>query len=167
MLFPYCFSYQNQFTKREIAISFSGDNKSDGNIIANFKNNFALVTKHLDWYKGHLRQFIVDDKGAIIMATFGLRGNVMPSMSFSRILWRGYTSGCGNRWIEKLVYNWSWIYNQIVCWIVFSRRGYCIEIIGFELLKSLIFKIFRVQIHVQGRKYWGKKLRVKKLISLT
>ena len=79
-MLPYCFSYQNQFIKPEIAISFSGDNKTDGNIIANFKNILALVTKHLDRYNGHLRQFIVDDKGAIIIATFGLRGTVMPNM---------------------------------------------------------------------------------------
>ena len=34
----------------------------------------------LDEHKGHLRQFIVDDKGVVLIATFGLRGSTSLNM---------------------------------------------------------------------------------------
>ena len=39
-----------------------------------------IVTGILKKYKGHLRQYIVDDKGVVLIATFGLRGSACPNM---------------------------------------------------------------------------------------
>jgi len=39
-----------------------------------------LVTDTLETFMGHLRQFIVDDKGVVLIATFGLRGSTTPNM---------------------------------------------------------------------------------------
>jgi len=44
-------------------------------------NNILLITnRELENYGGHLRQFIVDDKGVVLLATFGLRGATFPNM---------------------------------------------------------------------------------------
>lgn len=39
-----------------------------------------VTSRELDRYSGHLRQFIVDDKGVVLIATFGLRGSTFPNM---------------------------------------------------------------------------------------
>jgi len=45
-----------------------------------------VVTSILHNYKGHLRQYIVDDKGVVLIATFGLRGSTFPNMVSERAL---------------------------------------------------------------------------------
>merc|ERR1712071_451176 len=50
-------------------------------------NDIFLVTlRELDRFKGHLRQFIVDDKGVVLIATFGLRGSTSQDMIANRAL---------------------------------------------------------------------------------
>jgi len=39
-----------------------------------------VINQILQKYKGHLRQYIVDDKGVVLIATFGLRGSACPNM---------------------------------------------------------------------------------------
>lgn len=43
-------------------------------------NIMHVTSRELDRYSGHLRQFIVDDKGVVLIATFGLRGSTFPNM---------------------------------------------------------------------------------------
>jgi len=45
-----------------------------------------LTTTELNRFSGHLRQFIVDDKGLVLIATFGLRGSTFPNMVTERAL---------------------------------------------------------------------------------
>jgi len=46
----------------------------------------AIITSELDRKGGHLRQFIVDDKGVVLIANFGLRGSTYPRMVEERAL---------------------------------------------------------------------------------
>uniref|UniRef100_A0A7S1YK06 Guanylate cyclase domain-containing protein n=1 Tax=Grammatophora oceanica TaxID=210454 RepID=A0A7S1YK06_9STRA len=45
-----------------------------------------VTTRELRKFSGHLRQFIADDKGVVIIATFGLRGSTFPNMIAERAL---------------------------------------------------------------------------------
>lgn len=45
-----------------------------------------LSSMEIKRYNGHLRQFIVDDKGLVMIITFGLRGTTMPDMVARRAL---------------------------------------------------------------------------------
>lgn len=49
-------------------------------------NVMNIVTRELKHYNGHLRQFVVDDKGFVMIATFGLRGSTYPNMVTERAL---------------------------------------------------------------------------------
>jgi hypothetical protein len=40
----------------------------------------VLANRELNRFKGHLRQFILDDMGVVLIANFGLRGSVFPQM---------------------------------------------------------------------------------------
>ncbi|KAL3918998.1 MAG: hypothetical protein SGILL_003975 [Bacillariaceae sp.] len=45
-----------------------------------------LSTREIERFHGHLRQFIVDDKGLVMIITFGLRGTTVPNMISHRAL---------------------------------------------------------------------------------
>jgi class 3 adenylate cyclase len=45
-----------------------------------------LSTREIERFHGHLRQFIVDDKGLVMIITFGLRGTTIPNMVCQRAL---------------------------------------------------------------------------------
>lgn len=45
-----------------------------------------LSSREIKRYSGHLRQFIVDDKGLVMIITFGLRGTTVPDMVARRAL---------------------------------------------------------------------------------
>lgn len=45
-----------------------------------------LTSTQLERYCGHLRQMIVDDKGLVLIGTFGLRGSTFPNMVAERAL---------------------------------------------------------------------------------
>jgi Adenylate and Guanylate cyclase catalytic domain len=57
--------------------------KDEAIILNNIMN---VMTRELKHYCGHLRQFVVDDKGFVLIATFGLRGSTYPNMISERAL---------------------------------------------------------------------------------
>jgi len=58
----------------------------DKNIFPLLNDIMNLVTDTLESFMGHLRQFIVDDKGVVLIATFGLRGSSTPNMLTERAI---------------------------------------------------------------------------------
>lgn len=69
-----------------ISVRVTGMKDAD-NYLFNLLNNIMnLATRELDRFSGHLRQFIVDDKGVVLIATFGLRGSTFPNMVAERAL---------------------------------------------------------------------------------
>jgi len=68
-------------------ISVVGDDSiDDQKKIETLNNIMNLTTRTLDRFNGHLRQFIFDDKGLVLIATFGLRGSTCPNMIADRAL---------------------------------------------------------------------------------
>ena len=64
-----------------------GQNAAKDKALFELLNNVMdLTTRELDRFRGHLRQFIVDDKGLVLIATFGLRGSTSPNMVAERAL---------------------------------------------------------------------------------
>lgn len=64
-----------------------GENAVKDRALFELLNNVMdLTTRELDRFRGHLRQFIVDDKGLVLIATFGLRGSTSPNMVAERAL---------------------------------------------------------------------------------
>jgi class 3 adenylate cyclase len=66
--------------------SLSGDLNNDAELIHLLNDTMNLVSSKLEQYSGHLRQFIVDDKGFVMIASFGLRGSTFPNMVSERAL---------------------------------------------------------------------------------
>lgn len=64
----------------------SGELRSDAELIHLLNDTMNLVSTKLDQYSGHLRQFIVDDKGFVMIASFGLRGSTFPNKVSERAL---------------------------------------------------------------------------------
>jgi len=58
----------------------TGDEKEDEKLFNLLNDIMNLARRHLDRACGHLRQFIVDDKGVVLIFTFGLRGSTFPNM---------------------------------------------------------------------------------------
>ncbi|KAL3780068.1 hypothetical protein HJC23_007317 [Cyclotella cryptica] len=69
-----------------IEYRLTGDEAKDRKLINLLNDIMNLTAKHLDRVKGHLRQFIVDDKGVVLICTFGLRGSTFPNMISQRAL---------------------------------------------------------------------------------
>ncbi|CAB9510670.1 cyclase type 10 [Seminavis robusta] len=68
------------FIKAVMTPKITGDGDIDGKLYAKLGDIMHVVSRELDRYSGHLRQFIVDDKGVVLIATFGLRGSTFPNM---------------------------------------------------------------------------------------
>ncbi|KAL7554113.1 hypothetical protein ACHAWF_017514, partial [Thalassiosira exigua] len=62
----------------------AGDARKDGAFLRLLDDVMNLVTSELARVRGHLRQFILDDKGLVIICTFGLRGSTFPNMIAQR-----------------------------------------------------------------------------------
>jgi class 3 adenylate cyclase len=58
----------------------TGDDEKDTKLFNLLNDILNLARQHLDRACGHLRQFIVDDKGVVLIFTFGLRGGTFPNM---------------------------------------------------------------------------------------
>ncbi len=58
----------------------TGDDEEDEKLFNLLNDIMNLARRHLDRACGHLRQFIVDDKGVVLIFTFGLRGSTFPNM---------------------------------------------------------------------------------------
>jgi class 3 adenylate cyclase len=67
-------------------VEMTGDSGADFEVIDGLNSIMRLVTRELNRFNGHLRQMIVDDKGLVLIATFGLRGSTFPSMVSERAL---------------------------------------------------------------------------------
>lgn len=69
-----------------IELKLTGNIDLDGDRVDQLNGIMRVVTRELSRYMGHLRQFIVDDKGVVLIATFGLRGSTFPNMVSERAL---------------------------------------------------------------------------------
>jgi len=67
-----------------IDYKLSGDKGKDEKLFSLLNNIMNLTTRELDRMQGHLRQFILDDKGLVLICTFGLRGSTFPNMIAQR-----------------------------------------------------------------------------------
>ncbi|KAL3763332.1 hypothetical protein ACHAW5_010999 [Stephanodiscus triporus] len=64
----------------------TGDEVIDKKLF-NLLNDIMIVTqRELNKMQGHLRQFMLDDKGLVLICTFGLRGSTFPDMVAQRAL---------------------------------------------------------------------------------
>jgi len=68
------------FINAIITPTITWDPEIDEKLYAKLGDIMHVVSRELDRYSGHLRQFIVDDKGVVLIATFGLRGSTFPNM---------------------------------------------------------------------------------------
>ena len=69
-----------------ISTRLSGNEEIDRYLFKLLNNIINLTTRELNRFSGHLRQFIVDDKGLVLIATFGLRGSSFPNLVAERAL---------------------------------------------------------------------------------
>jgi class 3 adenylate cyclase len=79
-------SVYTMFLNAELSVQLKGNITDDQHKMDDLNDIMNLVTRELRRYCGHLRQFIVDDKGVVIIATFGLRGSTFPKMVSDRAL---------------------------------------------------------------------------------
>lgn len=63
-----------------IESKLTGKRDSDEQYFTLLNAIMNVVMRELNRYKGHLRQFIVDDKGVVLIGTFGLRGSAFLNM---------------------------------------------------------------------------------------
>lgn len=68
------------FINANINATISGDEEKDGELFEKLQRIMQVTCCELRERKGQLRQFIVDDKGVVLIATFGLRGSTFPNM---------------------------------------------------------------------------------------
>jgi hypothetical protein len=68
------------FIKAIITPRVTGMSEVDQELYKTLGDIMHVTSRELDRYSGHLRQFIVDDKGVVLIATFGLRGSTFPNM---------------------------------------------------------------------------------------
>ena len=69
-----------------ISVSVSGDDEKDSRLFSLLNSIMNVTKRGLARFGGHFRQFIVDDKGLVLIATFGLRGSTFHSMVSERAL---------------------------------------------------------------------------------
>ena len=68
------------FIMPDIQSKMTGKKESDEKLFLLLNSVMGIVMRELNRYKGHLRQFIVDDKGVVLIGTFGLRGSAFLNM---------------------------------------------------------------------------------------
>lgn len=74
------------FIRPSIDIKMCDSDEANTRIVNLMNDIMAIITSELDSHGGHLRQYIVDDKGVVLIANFGLRGSTYPSMVEERAL---------------------------------------------------------------------------------
>lgn len=67
-----------------VRVIITGDANKDEELYQLLNSIMNTTTRELDRFHGHLRQFIVDDKGLVLIATFGLRGSTSPNIVTER-----------------------------------------------------------------------------------
>mmetsp|Transcript_14864 Transcript_14864/g.20999 ORF Transcript_14864/g.20999 Transcript_14864/m.20999 type:complete len:1620 (-) Transcript_14864:2986-7845(-) len=70
----------------KVRAKITGNFKEDSKLFKLLNDIMKVSTRELGRFSGHLRQFIVDDKGLVLIATFGLRGSSFPNMVTERAL---------------------------------------------------------------------------------
>jgi class 3 adenylate cyclase len=74
------------FINPRVSTQLTG-NVDEDKLVARLLNNIMrLTTRELKKYHGHLRQTILDDKGLVLITTFGLRGSTFPNLVSERAL---------------------------------------------------------------------------------
>jgi hypothetical protein len=68
------------------AENLNGPDAGDAETLALLNSILFIVNSEVTHYKAHLRQFIVDDKGLVVIANFGLRGSTFPNMIEERAI---------------------------------------------------------------------------------
>lgn len=68
------------FVKAMVIPELCGDATTDDKLFSTLRNMMHLTCRELDRFSGQLRQFIVDDKGVVLIAVFGLRGSTFSDM---------------------------------------------------------------------------------------
>ena len=68
------------FVKAIMSPTVTGIHEEDKELYTTLQSIMQVTCRELDKYRGHLRQFIVDDKGVVLIATFGLRGSTFANM---------------------------------------------------------------------------------------
>lgn len=68
------------FINAIVTPTITGMAEVDEELYRTLSDIMHVTSRELDRYSGHLRQFIVDDKGVVLIATFGLRGSTFPNM---------------------------------------------------------------------------------------
>jgi len=74
------------FIKPMVPIKVTDDEEKNSILFALLNDILKVTVRELDRFLGHLRQYIVDDKGLVLIATFGLRGCTFPNMVGNRAL---------------------------------------------------------------------------------
>ena len=69
-----------------ISTKLTGNDDKDRKLFNLLNSIMNLTRRELNRFNGHLRQFIVDDKGLVLIATFGLRGSTFPNLVADRAL---------------------------------------------------------------------------------
>lgn len=68
------------FIKAVVSPELTGDPTIDSVLFSTLRNIMHITSRELDRFSGQLRQFIVDDKGVVLIAVFGLRGSTFSDM---------------------------------------------------------------------------------------
>jgi class 3 adenylate cyclase len=74
------------FIKPDVAMKLTGNVVQDKEVARLLNSIMLITTRELKKYHGHLRQTILDDKGLVLIATFGLRGSTFPNLVSERAL---------------------------------------------------------------------------------
>jgi len=79
-------SVYTMFIKAQIDSKVSGRDEEDEKLFKTLGNIMKTVCRELDAYQGQLLNYIIDDKGVVLIATFGLRHSTFPNMVAGRAL---------------------------------------------------------------------------------
>ena len=74
------------FISPKVDYILTGDDEKDQKMFKRLNDIMVITTRHISRAQGHLRQFIVDDKGVVLIFTFGLRGSTFPNMIAQRAI---------------------------------------------------------------------------------
>lgn len=72
------------FISLAVDYTLTGYFETDQKLFNLLNDIMILTTRELGKVQGHLRQYILDDKGLVLICTFGLRGSTFPNMITQR-----------------------------------------------------------------------------------
>jgi hypothetical protein len=68
------------FIKVVVTPNLTGHSEHDNALFSSLRMIMHLTSRELDRFSGQLRQYIVDDKGVVLIAVFGLRGSTFSDL---------------------------------------------------------------------------------------